>query len=485
MKHEIIQNSPSGALEQIPERCGEVTVGCSDVAGIVQSVIASSERLRREHGALIDTVGALEQDQRQVVDASDEARLLSERARERLAEGTELIRGSLDHIAGLLVLVEALGEHVTGFAAAMDQVKRCSQTIDDIARTTNMLALNAAIEAEKAGEAGRTFAVVASEVKELARGTRTATDEIAHTIGSLGAEAAQVIAKIEHGAKASGEVQKSIGQIEGTLSGVADLVLEVDRQNDDIVRATGTISDHVGKVRDVVGSFDVAVSENNDKLATAHERVGQLEMTANEMFDSIVKADLAPDDSAMVERAMEAAHDVVQRAERGLASGSLRGGDLFDTDYRLIEGSNPQRFRTGLSDWADGNWREILDQVATSSPHILAAACTDRNGFLPTHLTTRSRAPTGDVDHDTEYCRNGRIILYAADRKAKASIAPYMLAVYRQEGDGRDYLVVRNVYVPLIIDGKRWGDLELAYILGRDKSDNIFVPSAQERSRAG
>ena len=360
----------------------------------------------------------------------------------------------------------------------MDQVKRSSQTIDDIARTTNMLALNAAIEAEKAGEAGRTFAVVASEVKELARGTRMATDEIAHTIGSLGAEAAQVIAKIEHGAKASGAAQKSIGQIEGTLSGVAELVLQVDRQNDDIVRATGTISDHVGKVRGVLGDFDSAVSENNEKLATAHERVGQLEMTANEMFDSIVKADLAPEDSLMVARALEAAREISALAEAALATGKLAHPALFDTDYRAIEGTNPQRFRTGLTNWAHAHWRPVLDAVSEADKRILDTACTDRNGFLPTHLTARSREPTGDVDHDTEYCRNGRIMLYAADRKAKASNAPYMLAVYRQEGDGRDYQVVRNVYVPLIIDGTRWGDFELAYNLEREASKELFRPSA-------
>jgi len=49
------------------------------------------------------------------------------------------------------------------------------------------------------------------------------------------------------------------------------------------------------------------------------------------------------------------------------------------------------------------------------------------------------------------------------DRKAKASTAPYMMAVYRQEGDGNTYVVVRNVYVPLVIGGRRWGDVELAY----------------------
>src|SRR3546814_1899868 len=65
----------------------------------------------------------------------------------------------------------------------MEQVQQVSQSIEQIAKTTNMLALNAAIEAERAGDAGRTFAVVAAEVKKLAHSTRGATDEIRRSIG--------------------------------------------------------------------------------------------------------------------------------------------------------------------------------------------------------------------------------------------------------------------------------------------------------------
>ena len=85
------------------------------------------------------------------------------------------------------------------------------------------------------------------------------------------------------------------------------------------------------------------------------------------------------------------------------------------------------------------------------------------NGFLPTHVSDRSRSPTGDIVHDTTYCRNGRIMLEPIDRRAKKSRDGYMMAVYRQEGDGKNYVVVRNVYVPLVIKGRRWGDFELAY----------------------
>lgn len=463
MKHQVIETAGAEAIGHISEKCGEVTVGCTDVAGIVQAVINSSERLRAEHNALRGTVEALEMDQRKVSDASDEARQLSERAIDRLAQGTDLIHSSLGQISGLLELVETLTQHVTGFAAAMEQVRTCSQDIEQIAETTNILALNATIEAMRAGEAGRTFAVVANEVKGLAADTRKATIEITRTIDTLGLEAQQVIERIESGARASGEAKSSVARIEETITGVAQLVEEVDRQNDQIARATGTISDHVHAVQDVLVSFDSAALENERKLEGAHRRMESLELTASEMFDSIVKAGLSPADSMMVERAQDHARRLADVAERAIAAGELTMEDMFDQNYRLIEGSNPPRFRTRLSDWADRNWRPMLDAVIAEGGAIKMCSPSDMKGFLPTHVTDRSRQPTGDLAHDTKYCRNGRILFEGVDVAAKRSNAPYMMAVYRQEGDGKSYEIVRNVYVPLVINGRRWGDSELAY----------------------
>ena len=141
MELSAIDARGASALDQIPAACGKVTVGCSDVAGIVQGVIDSFGHLRSEYVELQGTVTALDEDQRKVLEASDEARLLSERAIERLNDGSMLISNSLNEIGNLLSLVETLSQHVTGFAAAMDQVRRSSQEIDQIAETTNILAL--------------------------------------------------------------------------------------------------------------------------------------------------------------------------------------------------------------------------------------------------------------------------------------------------------------------------------------------------------
>ena len=333
MQQIAIDTAHAKALGMIPESCGAVTVGCTDVAGVVEAVIASSKSLRSEHDALRETVRALEADQTKVAEASDEARLLSERAIERLSEGTALIQSSLGQIAGLIALVDALGQHVTSFSAAMEQVRRSAQDIDNIAETTNILALNATIEAMRAGDAGRTFAVVAAEVKSLANDTRKATEEIASTIDALGGEAEVVITRIEAGAKASGDARASVARIENTMANVGALVEEVDKQNDVIARSTGTISGHVDKVQRVLTSYDAASRSNEDRLHGAHRKMEELELTASEMFDRIVQAGLSPEDSAMVAQAQDFAKAVAAHTEAALASGSLDLGALFDTAY--------------------------------------------------------------------------------------------------------------------------------------------------------
>lgn len=465
MKPFALDMDGATALDHIPASCGDVTVGCSDVAGIVEAVIRTSERLRDEHSALHSTVTALEADQVKVAEATDEARLLSERAIERLGEGTSLINSSLGEISSLLELVEALAQHVTGFAAAMEQVRRSSKDIEQIAETTNILALNATIEAMRAGDAGRTFAVVAGEVKSLANDTRAATEEIVQTIDALEAEAGQVIKRIEQGSEASTKAKYSIAEIERTITTVGEIVEEVDRNNDTIAHSTDTISHHVRRVQDVLESFDQAAIENETKLKTAYHRMEQLELTASEMFDRIVQAGLSPEDSAMVEQGQSLAQQLVAATEAAIAAGELSEAALFDTEYVEIAGSNPVRYSTKLCDWAHRAWRPILDRATINDDRVMAAACTDMHGFLPTHLSEFSRDPTGDLAHDTAYCRNGRKIFDPIDQKSKKSQAPYMMAVYRQEGDGQQYRVVRNIYIPMVINGRRWGDLELAYSL--------------------
>jgi methyl-accepting chemotaxis protein len=84
------------------------------------------------------------------------------------------------------------------------------------------------------------------------------------------------------------------------------------------------------------------------------------------------------------------------------------------------------------------------------------------NGYLPTHLSERSHPQGPDPVWNDAHCRNKRILIDDTTRTALASEKPATLATYRMEL-GEKHIPVKNVFVPLWIKGRRWGNYELAY----------------------
>ncbi|HEV7232763.1 MAG TPA: methyl-accepting chemotaxis protein [Sphingorhabdus sp.] len=464
MKMEKIEIQENHWIKETARICGDVTVGCSDTAGILEKALTSADFLKNKYGELTDLTLRLDSDIAEVTQATSDARGLSESAIGKLNGGTEAIGVSMERFSEMIALIESLGTHITGFASAMEQVKRVSQSIDTIARTTNMLALNAAIEAEKADEAGQTFAVVAAEVKKLALDTRTAAVEITGTVNSLSNEASKFVGQIEEGIATSGAAQQQFSNLRHLIDGVAQIVGQVGDHNREIAESTSAI--HQGLVESQQVRDDVAEANGAmfDAVTSAHHQIVDLENQANRMFDHIVHSGLSTGDLEFVELCMEEARTLVQVTEAAIAAGTLTMEDLFDKDYQPVAGSNPPRFTTRLTRWAEQHWQPVIEEIKARRPDaILSCVPTSREGFLPIHLKQFSQKPTGDLAHDTKNCRNGRILLGGIDDIAKASEQDYMMAVYRHEGDGKTYKTVRNVYVPLRINGRRWGDAEIAY----------------------
>lgn len=458
-------------IDEAAKLCGDVAVDCSDTAGTLELAARAADDLRREHGALETITDKLTSEIESVTHATEEARELSDAAREKLEAGNSTIESSIAGFAEMVELINRLGNHIAGFAAAMDQVKRASQSIDNIARTTNMLALNAAIEAQKAGQAGQTFAVVAAEVKKLALDSRAAAVEITGTVNSLATEAEKLVVDIDAGIKGSDIAKAQFANMEELLGGLSQIVGQVDERTSEIAENTAAINKGLSESRNVRLAVSMANDVMHERLQLAHSELNELEMRANRMFDKIVHSGMSKADSEFVQLALEKRDEVVALTEQAIASGALGIDQLFDENLVLIPGSNPPRFTSSLTSWADANWRPFYDQTKALRPEILTVVCTSRTGFLPTHLSEFSLQPTGDLAHDTRFCRNGRVFNdEGIDKIAKASEQDYMMAVYRHtgassQGGNRDSAVVRNVYVPMHFQGRRWGDLEIAYIL--------------------
>ncbi|HYU95159.1 MAG TPA: methyl-accepting chemotaxis protein [Sphingomicrobium sp.] len=457
-----IEEVTENAIRAVARDCGSLSMECSDVAGYVTGVATRIGEHLKMLDQLEEVTTRLLADQARVSDSTDEARLLSEQAKTKLDAGRAAIEGTIDGFKGLTDLIVQLGERMAGFASAMSQVQTVSSTIETIARKTNMLALNATIEAARAGDAGRSFAVVAAEVKKLAHDTRAATSQIATTIGELTREASAVTTEIKTGVERSRAAQSGFGQISDTVREVSEIVGMVDRQTEGIAHSTSMIQTSVDRVKAGLTDFAGDARENGTELLSAQKRLAHLEMLSNTMLDTLANSGAEIDDTPFILKAQEACRQIQAVIERAIDSGELTVEDAFDTDYQIVEGSNPVQYDVRFNDSADRHVRPILDRVKASDGRIIGSAIGDLNGYLPTHLSERSHPQGPDPVWNDAHCRNKRILIDDATRNALASDKPATLATYRMEL-GEKHIPVKNVFVPLWIKGRRWGNYELAY----------------------
>jgi methyl-accepting chemotaxis protein len=161
---------------------------------------------------------------------------------------------------------------INALAQGAQKIGDISKLIRDIAEQTNLLALNATIEAARAGEAGRGFAVVASEVKSLAVQTASATEEISRQI-------LEVQNSTGNAVDAIGRIAISMREIEGQTSAVAAAVQQQSA-------ATGEISLNVASAADGAKRIALVLSEVAG-ATTETQQSAQIVLTSSKSVEEV------------------------------------------------------------------------------------------------------------------------------------------------------------------------------------------------------
>jgi len=212
------------------------------VGAIVTNVSASAVQLEAAAATLTRTAETTQSLSSQAAGASEQA----SSNMQSVASATEELSASVDEIGRQVQESNRIAEAAVHQAEQTDgrigKLSRAAQEIGDvvklitaIAEQTNLLALNATIEAARAGEAGRGFAVVASEVKSLASQTAKATDEISSHIAGMQGATQESVAAIK-------EIGGTIAQISSIASTIASAVEEQGSATQEIARSVQTVA---------------------------------------------------------------------------------------------------------------------------------------------------------------------------------------------------------------------------------------------------
>lgn len=145
---------------------------------------------------------------------------------------------------------------VTKLGTSSQEIGDVIKVISSIAQQTNLLALNATIEAARAGEAGKGFAVVANEVKELAKQTAKATDDITNKIGAIQHDTKSAISAIA-------DISQSVEKLNSISGVIAAAVEEQSATTNEISRVVVQSKKGVESIAETVKTVSKAASESS------------------------------------------------------------------------------------------------------------------------------------------------------------------------------------------------------------------------------
>lgn len=177
-------------------------------------------------------------------------------------QGEQAVSEASNQIQMLVSSMSSTESAMNTLRAESDAIRQALNVIKSLAEQTNLLALNAAIEAARAGEQGRGFAVVASEVRSLASNTQDSAKQIEQLLEGFGAIVQRTGVSLVESLSVTERTASYFEQVNQTLGNITHAVSQIDAMNRQIVGATEQQSMMVNQISNGVTKVDVLSEQN-------------------------------------------------------------------------------------------------------------------------------------------------------------------------------------------------------------------------------
>ena len=249
------------------------------VAAVQSNVVEGAERTRSTAAATEEMSATSAEIARNAETAAGEA----EKAREQAQDGSTAMQQVAHKAQTMEEQMGQLQESVDAIEAKGRSMDKVIGVINEIAEQTNLLALNAAIEAARAGEAGRGFAVVADEVRQLASKTQHSTAQIRKLLDDNRHSNQALVSSMEQVAETTGTMRQSVDDTEQVIRLMSENVELMNEMVDQIAQAAREQSQASEQIAHNVEVMSSKEAENADWMKASSEDLEDLTRTSTRL----------------------------------------------------------------------------------------------------------------------------------------------------------------------------------------------------------
>lgn len=245
----------TGTAKKLAEIARQMSAGASETCRLAELAAGSSEKVSTG-------LNAVSSGSAQMVSSIQE---ISHNA----SKASGIVRSAVEASDDTKQRIDRLGE-------SSAEIGKVIKVITGIAQQTNLLALNATIEAARAGESGKGFAVVANEVKELAKGTARATEEVSRSVEEIQSETKESVKSINEMAGLTAQINEISQTIAAAVEEQNSTTSDMTRHVSEAAESATTINREMERLVTAAGATNSSAAQTDVAVSELRAALGEL-----------------------------------------------------------------------------------------------------------------------------------------------------------------------------------------------------------------
>ncbi len=438
--HDIVD--VAGNLDALAEEASHQCRLLSDAGNSARQIVEANESVLGAIGTVLSSAG---------------------QTQEVLNTSMSDMQGAAKRNHDIATWVQEIGSRMIKVEEVLSRVMVSNNEIADIASQVNILAINAKIEAARAGSAGAGFAVVADAINDFSHRTTDAASKVRGEVQELSEGIGAMRSEADGVAERAKEVLDGASDTDAGLAEIAQRMEETANAADQISGHAQEVSEAGEKFGPVFDRILTGVNGTTEQIKNAQERTNALIDTSESMVQGIVAAGGTSTDGFYIGEVCRIGAEISAAFEQGVSGGQITLSELFGQSYQPISGTDPEQVLAPFTSFTDRVLPSIQEAALELDSSVVFCACVDTNGYLPTHNRKFSHPPSADPVWNAANCRNRRMFNDRVGLKAGRNTEPFLLQVYRRDMGGGEFVMMKDLSAPIMVQGRRWGGVRLAY----------------------
>ncbi len=272
---------------QVQNTASQVTETTSNNGEYIQALSQEAAQQAAEITEALQRIQQLTEVVRTVAANAEQTEIIAQQTVQTVQEGDIAMNRTVDGIRAIRATVAETAKKVKHLGESSQKISTVVELISAFASQTNMLALNASIEASRAGEAGRGFAIVASEVRALAQRSAEATEEIRKLVSDIQAETNEVVVAMEAGTEQVVIGSQLVDETRQSLNKITAASTKISQLVEGIAQATVVQSEATETVAQTMQEVAATANKTSTEASQVSTSFEQLQVVAQTLQASV------------------------------------------------------------------------------------------------------------------------------------------------------------------------------------------------------